>query len=355
MAKNGPKKEQRSAAGKSTVEYSPAFTGCPAVEYAIEGLYSEPSEDSFWTLITALNYALQMETKVLVPLQTAPGIPERAADWPASPVKGDGYKGLRTWMLHNENGKRWAPVFTSPAAAGSSRATAAAPMAEYGFEEIMERALKEDELDGLVINPWGQSATLDKDLLRGLLRSEPEEEKEPGREMLKAGREAGLAGDWENAVVQYSYACGEGSATGLRLVGQCFLNAWGVERDLDRAEKYLKTASEHGDLPAKVFLGDVFALRGDPGRALMQYRHAMRDADERPDIDFRPEICSRIAGCELMTVDSEMGRRFAAEAMQGFRIRQREGDPSAAYELERAAALLKSPEPPASSAYAAGH
>ena len=40
------------------LRYSPRDTGCPAIEQAIEGLYHGQNEESFWTLMGALNYAL---------------------------------------------------------------------------------------------------------------------------------------------------------------------------------------------------------------------------------------------------------------------------------------------------------
>ena len=51
--------------------YSPRGTGCPAIEQAVERLYQGQSEETFWTLMSALNYALELETHVLVPLQAA--------------------------------------------------------------------------------------------------------------------------------------------------------------------------------------------------------------------------------------------------------------------------------------------
>ena len=60
---------------RTPVRYSPSGTGCPAIEQAIERLYHGQNEESFWALMGALNYALELETHVLVPLQTAPGTP----------------------------------------------------------------------------------------------------------------------------------------------------------------------------------------------------------------------------------------------------------------------------------------
>ena len=43
-------------------EYGPLGTGCPAVEQAVTALYKAQNEESFWTLMNALNYALELET-----------------------------------------------------------------------------------------------------------------------------------------------------------------------------------------------------------------------------------------------------------------------------------------------------
>ena len=45
--------------------YSPAGTGCPAYEQAVENLYKGQNEESFWTLMSALNYALVELVRVM--------------------------------------------------------------------------------------------------------------------------------------------------------------------------------------------------------------------------------------------------------------------------------------------------
>lgn len=50
---------------RTPVRYSPGGTGCPAIEQAIEQLYHGQNEESFWALMGALNYALELETHVL--------------------------------------------------------------------------------------------------------------------------------------------------------------------------------------------------------------------------------------------------------------------------------------------------
>ena len=57
------------------LRYGPVFTGCPAVELAVERLYQADDagrEERFWGLVKALNYAMQVQTRVLVPVQLTP-------------------------------------------------------------------------------------------------------------------------------------------------------------------------------------------------------------------------------------------------------------------------------------------
>ena len=74
--------------------YSPRGTGCPAIEQAVQGLYKGQNEESFWTLMSALNYALELETHVLVPLQTALSAQGAPAPWMEHPIPAEKADGL---------------------------------------------------------------------------------------------------------------------------------------------------------------------------------------------------------------------------------------------------------------------
>lgn len=88
--------------------YSPGGTGCPAFEQAVENLYKGQNEESFWTLMGALNYALEMETHVLVPLRTALTVHNTPAPWTEHPVPTAKAKDLQLWTLRNEKGRTMA-------------------------------------------------------------------------------------------------------------------------------------------------------------------------------------------------------------------------------------------------------
>jgi len=110
--------------------YSPRGTGCPAIEQAVQGLYKGQNEESFWSLMSALNYALELETHVLVPLQTALSAQGAPAPWMEHPIPAEKADGLALWTLRNDKGRCWLPLFTSVKNAEAEKASATRPMVE---------------------------------------------------------------------------------------------------------------------------------------------------------------------------------------------------------------------------------
>ena len=157
--------------------YSPRGTGCPAIEQAVQGLYKGQNEESFWSLMSALNYALELETHVLVPLQTAISAQGAPAPWMEHPIPAEKADGLALWTLRNDKGRCWLPLFTSVAAAGADRSTGSRPMADRTLEQAMQLALDTPGIDGVVLDPWSNSASLDGALLNGLPRRAPAQRK----------------------------------------------------------------------------------------------------------------------------------------------------------------------------------
>ena len=95
-------------------EYGPLGTGCPAVEQAVTALYKAQNEESFWTLMNALNYALELDTRVLVPLQAAPDSEKGGASWAEHPVPAEKARDLPLWTLRTQKGKNYLPSRTGP-------------------------------------------------------------------------------------------------------------------------------------------------------------------------------------------------------------------------------------------------
>mgnify|MGYP002546089702 FL=1 len=325
---------------RTPVRYSPGGTGCPAIEQAIERLYHGQNEESFWALMGALNYALELETHVLVPLQTALTVHNMPAPWTEHPVPAEKAKGLQLWTLRNDKGRTWLPLFTSSAAACVDRSTAARPMADYTLQDAMELVLDAPDIDGVVIDPWGHSATLDEALLNGLLHAGHNPE-EPGDEEVEAGQEAARAGDWRMAADHYDEAAQQGNAMGLSLLADCLYRGRGEMQNKTEARRMWRTAADHGEVLAMLSLGEDCAARGEAGKALLYYRKARQTAQDMPDIEYTPRICLRLAQAETRYVSAKKAMALAAEAAQGFAILAREKEPDAAELQAEAEQLLR--------------
>ena len=85
---------------RTAPQYGPVGTGCPFVEEAVARLYREQNEEHFWSLMNALNYALELQTKVLVPLDAAVDPQSGAAPWAHLPIPEERAEGLQPWLLH---------------------------------------------------------------------------------------------------------------------------------------------------------------------------------------------------------------------------------------------------------------
>ena len=157
---------------KKAPQYGPAGTGCPAIEQAVVRLYREQNEEHFWSLMNALNYALELDTHILMPLETSVDPQSGPAPWAQLPIPEERAEGLQPWLLHTRKERNYLPLFTSVKNAESEKASAARPMVERTLRSAMEYALETDGIDGVVIDPWTSSATLDVSLLGGLLKSE---------------------------------------------------------------------------------------------------------------------------------------------------------------------------------------
>ena len=293
--------------------YSPRGTGCPAIEQAVQGLYKGQNEESFWTLMNALNYALELETHVLVPLQTALSVQGAPAPWMEHPIPAEKADGLALWTLRNDKGRCWLPLFTSVAAAGADRSTGSRPMADRTLEQAMQLALDTPGIDGVVLDPWSHSATLDGALLNG---------------------------HWAAAAECYQKAAEQGSSAGLSLLGECLYQGRGVPKSAAQARKLWKAAAESGEPIALLNLGDDCAARGDNGKALLWYRRARQNAAAVPDIEYTPRVCLRLAQYETRYTSRKKALAQAAEAKQAFTILQQEHEPDADRWLQEAEQLL---------------
>ena len=129
---------------RTAPQYGPVGTGCPFVEEAVARLYREQNEEHFWSLMNALNYALELQTKVLVPLDAAVDPQSGAAPWAHLPIPEERAEGLQPWLLHTRKERNYLPLFTSVKNAEAEKASATRPMVERSLRSAMEYALETD-------------------------------------------------------------------------------------------------------------------------------------------------------------------------------------------------------------------
>ena len=194
-------------------------------------------------------------------------------------------------------------------------------------------------IDGVVLDPWSNSASLDGALLNGLLHAGHTPEG-PGAEEAEAGKEAARAGHWAAAAECYQKAAEQGSSAGLSLLGECLYQGRGVPKSAAQARKLWKAAAESGEPIALLNLGDDCAARGDNGKALLWYRRARQNAAAMPDIEYTPRVCLRLAQYETRYTSRKKALAQAAEAKQAFTILQREHEPDADRWLQETEQLL---------------
>jgi len=339
MAGEGRERCAYNKKGGEAFGYSPMATGCRAVELALDELYADGSEDNFWSLISAIHYAMQMETRVLAPLNTAPVIGGSSVNWLANPLPEDKAADLQPWLVRENNGRLWMPLFTSAEMAAANSATANMPMTSRLMADCMEYALKAEDITGMVLNPWTRSAALDDNLLKGFLFSVGESS--PGDDILEEAAVAAAGKDWDTAIQKYKQAAAVGNAEAYTRLGECFYYGRGAKKNRGEAIKIWKKCASAGEISAMLCLGDACANDGSAGEALMYYRQAQKRSDRQADITYTPKVCLRIAQAEAQYVAGEHMRAaaLAAEAVHGLQILARDGDCDAALLLDEAREL----------------
>ena len=124
---------------RTAPQYGPVGTGCPFVEEAVARLYREQNEEHFWSLMNALNYALEVQTKVLVPLDAAVDPQSGAAPWAHLPIPEERAEGLPPWLLHTRKERNYLPLFTSVKNAEAEKASATRPMVERSLRSAIAK------------------------------------------------------------------------------------------------------------------------------------------------------------------------------------------------------------------------
>ena len=116
--------------------------------------------------------------------------------------------------------------------------------------------------------------------------------------------------------------------------------AGGTRKNKTQARRMWKKAAQAGEVQAMIALGDDCAASGgEMAETLQYYRRAQSAAREVPDIAYTPQVCLRLAQYETQYLSRKKALLQVAEAVQGFRILQAEGETDAADWLREAELL----------------
>ena len=83
-----------------------------------------------------------------------------------------------------------------------------------------------------------------------------------GREDLRKGKAAYEIGKYDEAAMSFALAAQDGNAEAMYLLGKCYQDGTGVERNIDKAEQWMKKAADRGYIEAKA------AMEAFPDRSI---------------------------------------------------------------------------------------
>ena len=125
--------------------------GNEKIEEAIAALQQEPTEELLAHVLTVVRRRMRENGQVIIALE-----PNAAADQ------------MKLQAVKTSDGNSWWAVFTSfdeeMKGSGSVMSTF---MTDIG--KVLEAALSEEEIHGVIINPWNRTLMLDKTLIRIIL------------------------------------------------------------------------------------------------------------------------------------------------------------------------------------------
>lgn len=126
------------------------------LEAAIRSVYSDNGKDSLAKLLFALLEAGNQGAQLIVP------VAEQGADAAGEPLR-----------VQTEDGSMWLAAFTSE---GEYRLGESCDTVFSGYFDYMEKAMEAEEVQGIMLNPWGNAFLFSRELIQ-MVRQVREQEK----------------------------------------------------------------------------------------------------------------------------------------------------------------------------------
>lgn len=300
---------------------------CQELESAIKAWHQDKDKYSS-QLWNAFCKAIQDEAYIIVPVIIPDTFknnfsPENAK--PGDVITLEDELHISFQHLSEPDGRYWYAAFTSRQEfeRGENSDTVA-----YLMKGIMEIVLEDENSIGLVINPWGENISLDKDLLKNLLgntRPLSQDEKD-----LDAGVDAYRHGDYATAYHHYQQAADAGNVPAMSNLGYCYYYGRGVHKNKSKAKECWTRAAILGDACAIYKLGDMYRNGDCPEDILFSnslYIKAFMEASRDKDLYQYPDACYRVVKYCKDSISSDLAKQLADDAVNGFKQRMDIGDP----------------------------
>ena len=125
--------------------------GNELIENAIEALQSEPSEEMLAHTLTVIRRRMNDNGQLIIAVEP--------------PMPGGKGSGLQIKAVKTDDGKIWWSAFTSfdEEVKGSDSVMSTFTT---DIRKLFDSALKVDEIEGIILNPWNRTIMLDKNLIK---------------------------------------------------------------------------------------------------------------------------------------------------------------------------------------------
>lgn len=314
-------------------------SGNAAVEGAIRALYSSGRKEDQENVFNVIAEEMKKEMEIILPVMMPQSAYEEVDK--ETLLCGEIYHSdMEIRRLGGDDGLSWLPVFT-----GMDEYKLGAPSLNivYPLELVIKMSLADESCAGVVINPWGDSISLNRELCYGLI--EALTMTPPDVQDLNDGAEAYKNGDFESAVMYYTRSAKAGNVTALSNLGYCHYYGRSIPVDKEKAKECWERAAILGDIAAIYKLGDMYRngdLKEDLDYSHLLYRRAFELSINCNDIYVYPDAYLRMLKHypkEAFTTDKS-NIQIAKDCVNGIKLRIEDGDNSSLDVLKEAENIL---------------
>jgi len=146
------------------------YDGNGNIEWAVRQIYETHSEDAYLALMNVLLERMSEDGEAPTPMVDVNHVldswtPENIAVGQTMTLESDMRLAFDTMV--DEGGRQWLPLFTDDEELGKGETTNVS--LNVPIHTILENGVTSDRVEGVVINPFGQSFSLPKAVLKKLL------------------------------------------------------------------------------------------------------------------------------------------------------------------------------------------